>query len=83
MCCCPELCPSFYETYENAVKTQIWIAVSVYVLAAIVPKRLGIEASITRWCRSFRWQYSKNLISKAFLPKAHGSDTVTENKRSN
>ena len=37
---------AFYGTSENAVKTQIWIAVSVYVLVAIVRKRLGIEASL-------------------------------------
>jgi hypothetical protein len=33
-------------TSENAVKTQIWIAVSVYVLVAIVRKRLELEASL-------------------------------------
>jgi hypothetical protein len=37
---------TFYGTSENAVKTQIWIAVSVYVLVAIVRKRLGLEASL-------------------------------------
>jgi hypothetical protein len=36
----------FYGTSENAVKTQIWIAVSVYVLVAIVKKRLNIPASL-------------------------------------
>jgi hypothetical protein len=36
----------FYGTSENAVKTQIWIAISVYVLVAIVKKRLRIEASL-------------------------------------
>lgn len=36
----------FYGTTENAVKTQIWIAISVYVLVAIVKKRLKIEASL-------------------------------------
>lgn len=36
----------FYGTSENAVKTQIWIAVSVYVLVAIVKKRLDISASL-------------------------------------
>ena len=36
----------FYGTSENAVKTQIWIAISVYVLVAIVKKRLKIEASL-------------------------------------
>jgi len=37
---------AFYGTSENAVKTQIWIAVSVYVLVAIVHKRLGLEMSL-------------------------------------
>ena len=37
---------AFYSTGENAVKTQIWIAVSVYVLVAIVRKRLGLQASL-------------------------------------
>ena len=36
----------FFGTSENAVKTQIWIAVSVYVLVAIVKKRLNISASL-------------------------------------
>ena len=36
----------FFGTSENAVKTQIWIAVSVYVLVAIVKKRLNIPASL-------------------------------------
>ena len=35
-----------FGTSENAVKTQIWIAVSVYVLVAIVRKRLGLEVSL-------------------------------------
>ena len=37
---------SFFGTSENAVKTQVWIAVSVYVLVAIVRKRLGLDASL-------------------------------------
>ena len=37
---------AFYGTSENAVKTQIWIAVSVYVLVAIVRKRMALEASL-------------------------------------
>ena len=36
----------FFGTSENAVKTQIWIAVSVYVLVAIVRKKLNIDASL-------------------------------------
>jgi hypothetical protein len=37
---------AFYGTSENAVKTQIWIAVSVYVLVAIIRKRLRLKASL-------------------------------------
>lgn len=36
----------FYGTSQNAVKTQIWIAVSVYVLVAIVKKRLNLDAPL-------------------------------------
>lgn len=37
---------SFYGTSENAVKTQIWIAVSMYLLVAIIKKRLNLEMSL-------------------------------------
>ena len=37
---------AFFGTTPNAVKTQIWIAISAYVLVAIVKKRLGAEASL-------------------------------------
>ena len=37
---------AFYGTSENAVKTQTWIAISVYVLVAIIKKQLGIERSL-------------------------------------
>jgi hypothetical protein len=37
---------AFFGTSENAVKTQVWIAIAVYVLVAIVKKRLGSESSL-------------------------------------
>ena len=37
---------AFFGTSENAVKTQVWIAIAVYVLVAIVKKRLRSEASL-------------------------------------
>jgi len=37
---------SFYGDTENAVKTQIWIAISVYVLIAIIKKRLNLDTSL-------------------------------------
>jgi hypothetical protein len=36
----------FFGTLENAVKSQIWIAVSIYVLVAIVRKRLALSAGL-------------------------------------
>jgi len=44
---------AFYGTSENAVKTQIWIAVSVYVLVAIVRKRLGVEVTLYQLLQVF------------------------------
>ena len=37
---------AFYGTTENAVKTQSWIAITVYVLVAIIKKRLKLDASL-------------------------------------
>ena len=37
---------AFYGFSENAVKTQVWIAIATYLLLAILKKRLGLEASL-------------------------------------
>lgn len=37
---------AFYGTSENSVKTQIWIAISVYILVAIIKKRLNLDQSL-------------------------------------
>ena len=37
---------AFYGTSENAVKTQVWVAIAVYVLVAIVKKQLGLGLSL-------------------------------------
>lgn len=65
----------FNGTSENAVKTQIWIAVSVYVLVAIVKKRLNLNASLYfsyRFCRSpcsRKSQYNRRLWKTATKPQ--------------
>lgn len=43
---------SFYGTSENAVKTQIWIAIPIYVLVAIIKKHLNLDLSSTLFYRS-------------------------------
>ena len=57
---------AFYGVSENAVKTQIWIAVSVYVLVAIVRKRLGIKASLYQLLQIF----SMTLFEKTPILRA-------------
>lgn len=58
---------AFYGTSENAVKTQIWIAVSVYVLVAIIRKRLGLEASLYQILQILSVTlFEKTPISQAF-----------------
>jgi hypothetical protein len=74
----------FHGTSENAVKTQIWIAVSVYVLVAIVRKQLGIEASLYTMMQVFSVSiFEKILIQSAFSSEAYNSDTVIENNQLN
>ena len=38
---------AFYGTSDNAVRIQVWIAISVYVLVAIVKRELGVERSLS------------------------------------
>jgi transposase len=61
----------FYGTSENAVKTQIWIAVSVYVLVAIVRKRLNLEAPLYTLLQVFSVAvFEKMEIQTAFSREA-------------
>ena len=68
---------AFYGTSENAVKTQIWIAVSVYVLVAIVKKRLGLTQSLYTILQFLSVSiFEKTPISTVFLqvPENYGID---------
>ena len=57
----------FYGASENAVKTQIWIAVSVYVLVAIVKKRLHLDASLYTLLQVFSVTlFEKMPVQQAF-----------------
>jgi hypothetical protein len=71
----------FYGTSENAVKSQIWIAVSVYVLVAIVKKRLNLDASLYTLLQIFSLTlFEKMPIHQAFT----GNDPFSnQSKNSN
>ena len=74
----------FYGTSENAVKTQIWIAVSVYVLVAIVRKRLNLEASLYTILQVVSVSvFEKIPLRTAFSPEAYSCDTEIENNQLN
>jgi hypothetical protein len=61
---------AFYGTSENAVKTQVWIAISVYVLVAIAKKRLQIEKSLYTMLQIL----SLTLFEKTPILQAFSSD---------
>ena len=64
----------FYGTSENAVKVQIWIAVSVYVLVAIVKKRLNLDASLYTLLQILSVTlFEKMLIRHAVIGTAYKS----------
>lgn len=72
---------AFYGTSENAVKTQIWIAVCSYLLVAIVRKRLNLEASLYTMLQIL----SVSLFEKTPIKQALSVDatTLAEGERSN
>lgn len=61
---------TFFGTSENAVKTQIWIAISVYVLVAIVKKELKIELSLGEMLQ---------ILSIVLFEKVHIKQVLTKN----
>jgi len=65
----------FFGTSENAVKTQIWIAVSVYVLIAIIKKRLNLDVSLHTLLQIL----SVTVFEKIELTQAVAESVITEN----
>ena len=75
---------AFYGTSENAVKTQIWIAVSVYVLVAIVRKRLGLEVSFYQILQILSVTlFEKTSILQAFQVPDSQNDLLDSHKQLN
>ena len=74
----------FFGTSENAVKTQIWIAVSVYVLIAIVKKRLNLDASLYTLLQILSVTlFEKMPLQQAFPSSDSSSDSITINNQLN
>ena len=60
---------TFFGTSENAVKTQVWIAISIYVLVAIVKKQLRLDRSLNEILQ---------ILSITLFEKLHISQALTE-----
>lgn len=74
----------FYGTSENAVKTQIWIAVSIYVLMAIVRKRLKLDASLYTLMQVFSVTvFEKVSIESVISQTAYSSELATDDNQVN
>ena len=74
----------FYGTSENAVKSQIWIAVSVYVLVAIVRKRLNLEVELYTFLQVISVTiFEKMPIQAAFSPGIYRSDAAIDSNQLN
>ena len=70
---------AFFGTSENAVKTQVWIAISVYVLIAIIKKRLALEPSLYTILQILSvTMFEKTLLSQA-LTENDVFETIDEN----
>jgi len=65
---------AFFGTSENAVKTQIWIAVSVYVLIAIVKKRLNLQASLYEMLQILSLtMFERTPLQELLTPSLHAN----------
>ena len=73
---------AFYGTSENAVKTQLWIAVSVYLLVAIVKKRLDLPGSLYTLLQVLSVTlFEKIPISQALQQKDYTIPQLTESNQ--
>jgi Domain of unknown function (DUF4372)/Transposase DDE domain len=70
---------AFYGTSENAVKSQIWIAVSVYVLVAIIRKRLELDASLYQILQILSVSLFEKTPILCALQAIHQDANFTEN----
>jgi IS4 transposase len=73
---------AFYGTSENAVKTQVWIAISVYVLVAIIKKELKLERSLNDILQILSINlFEKTPLFQALSPKKATKEDTSRPKQ--
>ena len=60
---------AFFGTSANAVKTQFWITITMYVLAAIMKKRLNLKAPLSKILLIFAFDLSNELLCRKHFMK--------------
>jgi hypothetical protein len=75
---------AFYGTSENALKTQIWIAISVYVLVAIVKKRLKLDRSLYTILQILSvTTFEKTPLLQVLSSQTYETDTIDDDNQLN
>lgn len=69
---------SFYGNSENAVKTQIWIAVSVYLIVASLNKQLGVSCSMSRMLQILSVNPFQQVVLYELLESSYSDDNENE-----
>jgi hypothetical protein len=69
---------AFYGTSENAVKNQLWIAISVYLLAAIVKKRLDLRGSLYTFLQVISVTLFEKMPISQVLPQKDYTSSLTD-----
>ena len=73
---------AFYGTSENAVKTQVWVAVATYVLVAIIKKRLGLDHSLYTILQILSIAvFEKKPISQVFSQNEYATEDEHEDNQ--
>ena len=70
----------FFGTTDNAVKTQVWIAICVYVLVAIVRKELRLELSLSQILQILSVNAFEQIPLAELVSKAHSQDSPTDSR---
>ncbi len=75
---------AFYGNSVNAVKTQVWVALSVYLLVAILKKQLGLQQSLYQILQILSVTiFEKTALSQGFFNVADEAESLTVAKQSN
>ena len=72
---------SFYGTSENAVRTQIWVAITVYVLVAIIKKRLDLQVPLYTFLQILSIMAFEKTPLNQLLTETNDHDSMADDRK--